>query len=283
MLEIWYWLGAIAFIFFLIFVSKNSNNNNPKKQHFMRIGDNYKTYGELQKGLREAGLENSNIILGVDFTKSNIWTGQKTFGGNSLHTILPNCLNPYQSVISILGRTLSEFDDDNQIPVYGFGDLTTTDKKVFPFIPDRACNGFKEVLDCYNVIAPAVDLSGPTSFAPIIKEAIRIVQKTRSYHILVIIADGQVTNTQETINAIVECSNYPISILLVGVGDGPWETMEEFDDALPQRQFDNFQFVNFHEIMVKYDGDELIFAREALMEIPDQFKAIKTLNLLAKV
>jgi len=70
--------------------------------------------------------------------------------------------------------------------------------------------------------------------------------------------------------------------LLVGVGDGPWEMMEEFDDALPQRQFDNFQFVNFHDIMVKYDGDELIFAREALMEIPEQYRCIKKLGLLSQ-
>jgi E3 ubiquitin-protein ligase RGLG len=144
-----------------------------------------------------------------------------------------------------------------QIPAYGFGDETTKGNAVFPFFPDRSCNGFAEVLMRYTEITPHVKLSGPTNFGPLIREAIRIVRQTREYHILVIVADGQVTEEKDTVDAIVEASNYPLSIVLVGVGDGPWEKMEEFDDGLPKRRFDNFQYaqiVTFTEVCFCPEG-----------------------------
>eukprot|EP01119_Soliformovum_irregulare_P022722 TRINITY_DN7824_c0_g1_i1.p1 TRINITY_DN7824_c0_g1~~TRINITY_DN7824_c0_g1_i1.p1 ORF type:complete len:272 (+),score=81.88 TRINITY_DN7824_c0_g1_i1:56-871(+) len=236
---------------------------------FHAIKDNYRSLDDLQEALRAAGLESSNLIIGVDYTKSNTWSGKISFGGKNLHTI-SQVINPYQEVIQIIGKTLEPFDDDKLIPAFGFGDITTGDKTVFPFWPDRPSYGFEEVLNRYTEISPQIQLSGPTSFAPIIRAAIDIVRKERSYHILVIIADGQVDVVKPTVDAIVDATNYPLSIVCIGVGDGPWDRMREFDDGLPARKFDNFQFVPFNEVMERAENREVTFAVAAMQEIPEQ-------------
>jgi len=77
---------------------------------------------QVAAALREQGLESSNLILGIDFTKSNEWTGKQSFGGQSLHRISDTTPNPYEQAISIIGKTLAPFDEDNLIPCFGFGD-----------------------------------------------------------------------------------------------------------------------------------------------------------------
>ncbi|WVZ95202.1 hypothetical protein U9M48_040996 [Paspalum notatum var. saurae] len=291
-------------------------------------------HAQVAAALREQGLESSNLILGIDFTKSNEWTGKKSFGGQSLHR-LGDTPNPYEQAITIIGKTLAPFDEDNLIPCFGFGDgrrptihhdppsftsileyfshlnsrifssssscpaATTHDYNVFSFHHDNSpCHGFEEVLACYKKIVPHLRLSGPTSFAPIVEAAVDIVDRSGGqYHVLVIVADGQVTRSvdtrdsdlspqeKSTVDSIVMASSYPLSIVLVGVGDGPWEDMQKFDDKLPARDFDNFQFVNFTSIMarsVTAQQKESAFALAALMEVPIQYKATMELGILGR-
>lgn len=65
--------------------------------------------------------------------------------------------------------------------------------KVFSFYShDRPCHGLDDVLRRYRTLARSVKLSGPTNFAPLIYKAIDIVRKKDySFHVLLIIADGQ--------------------------------------------------------------------------------------------
>lgn len=261
---------------------------------FQELGDRFTSLQDITKAMRVNGLERANLIIGIDFTASNEWQGRKSFGGRSLHHIAiepksgkVSKWNPYQKVIRTIGETMRDFDDDQQIPVYGFGDERTKDTDVFPLLDDDSpCQNIEEVLARYTRAVKSVSLSGPTSFAPIIQKAINVVRDTGKYHVLLILADGRLDDEQDkkTREAIVQASNYPLSIVVVGVGDGPWDVMHLYDDELPQRRFDNFQFVEFIEVkkhrFSRDDSFEMEFAVQAMMEIPDQYKAIKALGLL---
>ena len=115
---------------------------------FDKIINEFLNLKEVSRAMKMAGLEKSQMIIGIDFTASNEWQGRRTFSQKSLHAISQKLderygrrgslhqvafyrNNPYQKVISILGQTLEPFDDDNLIPAFGFGDSVTKDTDVF--------------------------------------------------------------------------------------------------------------------------------------------------------
>ncbi|XP_038059488.1 E3 ubiquitin-protein ligase RGLG5-like [Patiria miniata] len=249
---------------------------------FMSFVDRFNTFEQVVEAIKMAGLERSEIIIGIDFSASNEWQGRRVFASRCLHDIMNSrTFNPYQRVLTIVGATLERFDSDHLIPVYGFGDVDTKDKSVFSLKPDdEPCYGFIEVLQCYNRVCQDIQRSGPTSLEPIIKKAIEVVKEKPTYHLLLILTDGQLKDSDGNASAIIEASNYPISIVVIGIGDGPWDAMEHYDDNLPSRKFDNFQFVNFHQVCSKAKYAEAAFALHVLMEIPDQYKAICELGYL---
>ncbi|KAM3259926.1 hypothetical protein ACQJBY_051294 [Aegilops geniculata] len=279
--------------------AKAHQSESPSSSERGAEADHHQAYGTLDQvnaALQRVGLESSNLIIGVDFTKSNQWTGKRCFGGRSLHDLGAGP-NPYEEAIGIVGETLSAYDEDNDIPCFGFGDTSTHDQGVFSFYGDgRPCAGVPEALRRYREIAATVQLSGPTSLAPIIEAAMGIVQRSgHQYHILLIIADGQVPRgcgahrasspdesrsenymEERTLQALIHASHFPLSIVLVGVGDGPWDDDQmRFHDG--RRRFDNFQFVDFTKIMSaemsRAEKGER-FALEALEKIPSQYAAI---------
>uniref|UniRef100_A0A1I8JQU3 Copine domain-containing protein n=1 Tax=Macrostomum lignano TaxID=282301 RepID=A0A1I8JQU3_9PLAT len=186
--------------------------------------DRFRTLNEVKDALRKAGLESANLIFGIDFTASNnfqVGPSESSFGramalrasaGRSLHDLHSGGLNPYQSVIITLGETMETFqtDCDGHIPAFGFGDFRYKNGAVFPLGTEDTCCGF---------------------------QAVQICRATGSYHILVIVADGQVRVR-----------------------------------ARDARQFDNFRFVNYHAtVSENRHNPEIAFAVAALMEIPDQY------------
>ncbi|KVG93866.1 Copine [Cynara cardunculus var. scolymus] len=157
---------------------------------------------QVTEALARAGLESSNR--------------------RGLHHI-GDGLNPYEQAITIIGKTLAAFDEDNLIPCYGFGDASTHDQDVFSFYPEeRFCNGFVEVLTRYREIVPHLKLAGPTSFAPVIEQAMTIVKHTGT----VLIYLGQTFTRIQVflVQSSIICNDKGHEILVADVVNLPYRT-----------------------------------------------------------
>lgn len=103
----------------------------------------FKNYKELEQNLRQSGVESLQCAIFIDFSKSNNWTGEKTYNGHSLHDInLP--ATPYEQVLNTLVPILHNFDDDDVYPVYRFGCAQTKDRMVCPLLyPQNGSEHFR--------------------------------------------------------------------------------------------------------------------------------------------
>ena len=95
--------------------------------------------------------------------------------------------------------------------------------------------------------------------------------------ILIIITDGDVTDEARDCQAVCNASNFPISICAIGVGDGPFDKMDRFDNLKKGRKFDNFHFTDFTSFMKRMDrseNPELELATDVFTEIGAQHTAM---------
>lgn len=220
-----------------------------------------------------------SMTVAIDFTGSN---GHPLDAG-SLHYIDPSGRNKneYQLAIATVGKVLAEYDSDKNFPVYGFGAVVGGSvSHCFTVYPEGVeVHGVQGILDAYQACVTRVDFSGPTLFAPILRAAIaRAAAPTahQQYHILLILCDGVINDMPATIDALVEASTLPLSVIIIGVGDADFSDMNRLDgDEGGLRNSrgqaaarDIVQFVPFR----KYGPSRAsALAKEVLEEIPAQF------------
>ncbi|KAE9044660.1 hypothetical protein PR003_g2852 [Phytophthora rubi] len=249
------------------------------------ISDHFRDFGAIQEALRSMNLESSNMMFAIDYTTANLTNGEQSFGGKCLHALDPSgeTLNPYQEALTRLGRVLVEFDDDRSIQVSGFGDSKTPENALFSFTPENpmgGCKSFNEIWQRYHDLTPTIALGNkPVNLGPSVGE--REPCRYRA-------GDCRRVRTA----ALDYC-------------DGPWDNMKVLDDQLPQRQFDNFNFVSFQKVRhtateerkvfvhriqddnaeptaapCELDPLDLLFTLQIMMEVPAQYNCMCKLNLL---
>jgi hypothetical protein len=237
-----------------------------------------------------------NTVVAVDYTASN----RAVTDPNSLHCLKPGVANQYQMAIHSVMEILLCYDYDQKVAMYGFGakpHFPTLNSPVtlfcFPVNGNPLspfANSLAEIDTIYRNSLGFIELHGPTNFAPMIRESMKLsinskAQGSFEYTILVFTTDGAITDEADTITAIVECSSLPISIIIIGVGSGGddnFSSMEKLDGDTsglvtadgrkPLR--DCVQFVPFS----RFQGNQEALAQRVLEEIPKQLVAYYMLH-----
>jgi len=230
--------------------------------------------------LLRSGLQ-LNIAFSIDFTGSNL----EPHNPKSLHYIHPTEPNQYiRSMVSI-SDVVSEYDTDKNFPAFGFGALLpgTSEANHFFHLNLGAANpylqGVQSVINCYADTVKKIRLYGPTNFAPTITNITAGARNAPNvYTILLIMTDGEITDMNQTIDAMVAADDAPISILIIGVGGADFSSMERLDGdggALVgsngrRSRRDIAQFVPMRDFLAR---PHEALAAELLREVPDQVEA----------
>jgi hypothetical protein len=232
-----------------------------------------------------AGLQ-INLAVSIDFTGSN---GDPR-NSKSLHYMSPSMPNQYVRAIMSVGEILMEYDSDKMVPAFGFGARLPSNPQVANHCfhlngqQDPHVHGVQGILDTYAHALQNVTLAGPTNFAPTIVQATQAARcSAGAYTILLILTDGCITDTDNTIDAIVAAGDAPLSIIIVGVGNADFSTMNVLDgddERLRDRRGrpaarDLVQFVPFRDFERQAPS---ALAAEVLREVPQQVVEWAQLN-----
>lgn len=98
--------------------------------------------------------------------------------------------------------------------------------------PDPVIQGLGTMFTLYKQAVQGTSLSGPTYFGPVLKVVLEYMKGNmhlQMYHILLILTDGAIHDMNETKDLVVECSKYPLSIIIVGIGNADFSNMIALD------------------------------------------------------
>ena len=220
-----------------------------------------------------------SLSIAIDFTASNGEYSSQT----SLHHIDPNNPNQYERAIWEVGNILAAYDNDRYFPVFGFGGVPHGEPRAnhcFALTRDESnpyVVGIDGVLNLYRASLSNVSLSGPTLFHHLIDKTMTVASSTpphANYYVLLILTDGTIMDMADTIRSVVQASSLPLSIIIVGVGNAEFDSMEALDsdkkalvdDTGRKAVRDIVQFVPFRQ----FGGNSIALAAEVLKEIPKQ-------------
>lgn len=239
------------------------------------------------------GLE-FKLVIAIDFTASNGNIDEEL----SLHNIDDLRENQYLDAIDTLGTLITQYNNDKQVTVFGFGakwknrDLPFC----FPLTGEKGhytIKGIKSVQDTYVNAVSNLKFGGPTCLAHVIEKAANLSERENMsqykqvYTVLLVITDGVINDLDRTIRRVVSVSHLPLTILIVGIGPADFSLMEQFhtdrdvklknDKTKEEADRQNTYFAAFRKENISTGGNASV-AREAFAALSMQVTEYMTMN-----
>jgi len=197
------------------------------------------------------GLE-LKLMVAIDFTRSNGGpehdTSHHRFGGKGA--------NDYVCAMRMVAEVMEQYDEDKRHPIYGFG------ARLPPSFQDAtsdcfACNGdffsptvegLQGLEETYLKALRVIRLHGPSYLREVIKVAALWAKPHKEVHTsfdngvtmrwwtCLILTDGEILDPLEAADEIVLASNYPVSFVVVGIGDADFSWFQNLDNEVGQLQ-----------------------------------------------
>lgn len=182
-----------------------------------------------------------NFAVAIDFTASNGVPSDPA----SLHHDTDWAPSPYVAALRAVGAVLEPYSRSRRFAALGFGAVLPTGggRVSHNFVlaggADPHVMGVEGIVAAYRTALGGVTLSGPTHFADSIAHATRLAGAVpfsasyQDYHVLLLVTDGEVMDMAASQRAIAAAAGLPLSIIIVGVGRGPFGRMEDLDGDAP--------------------------------------------------
>ena len=277
---------------------KNKKYGKKKKNHSYyttyAIHDQYRSPGDVMNAVVRSGVE-FNLIVALD---SSVLSSSGHFGQNPV-------LNEFKHALSVFSSTIGLYDRDQIIPSYIYGQPMVRSGNVLDMTNGMEFNPWGATSQRTQGLVGATDLNAAfdhftvssqsrgaspafhsgSDIHGVLEQALNVVRETGQYHILIIFSAHDIDDRsfRKAHEALALASRYPLSVITVGVGQGPFYRFHSLDDDVSvqgfERVFDNFQFVSYQQVSWEAQSRQMpveaVFMRESLSEIPAQYHMIR--------
>ena len=221
-----------------------------------------------------------DLMVAIDCTLNNGNPSQQ----DGLHYSSESWLNDYQAILFKIGSVFDSYEGQDFI-LWGYGAKTPASQQSF-FPMGSKLKGANDLVKAYDRTFSATNrnrliMEKDAELRQIIQSAMsRAVKASENnrqcYSTLVILSTGCISDVKASIEAICQAEDTPLSIVIIGIGQGDMTPIRELaggedgqlfhqNGVKVQRQIVNFVSLN------EFNGNTRECVSEALHEVPEQF------------